>query len=334
MNILRYAQRPVRSAIATIVVVTGAMALTVAAHADEYPIKPVKLMVGFSAGGGVDTYGRTMASFIHEYLGQPMIVINKTGAASMIAAKATVDQASDGYTLYLTNAGTLLAKSLMDGKKSKVDPIMDLEPLGGLGQLVTGLFVPHNSKFRTAADLVTYAKANPGKLRWSHPGRGALHMIAGAAFLKANNIVAKDIPFKGGSKARNAVAGEQVDFAFLGIQLGRGFESKIRPLGVTAAKRDSTNKNVPTFAEQGLASMDITGPIVVFGRPNLPTKVKQKISDAIKSVAADKGFKKLLKKAGLSAFYFDANSGKARMEKLKTDLLPVVANIKINRKLK
>lgn len=293
----------------------------------EYPSKPVSLMVGFSPGGGVDTYARALSSFVYENLGQPMVVVNKAGAAGMIAAKYTVDSKPDGYVIYVTNAGSLIAKSLMDGKRSKVDPLTDLEPLGTIGQLVTGLIVPKDSPFHSAAELVKYARQNPGELKWSHPGRGSLHMLAGAAFLTANNLDTRDIPFKGGSRARNAVAGKQVDFAFVGIQLMTGFESKLRALGVCTDERDSANPDIPSFGEQGLPAMDIAGPIIVFGRPELPNHVKNVLINAIKKTVEGNGYPKMIAKTGTSAFYRDPMTSKRSMKRLHDDLEPVVNTI-------
>jgi tripartite-type tricarboxylate transporter receptor subunit TctC len=310
----------------------GALALALTAGTAtsvkaEYPTKPINLMVGFSAGGGVDNYARALSSFIHEHLGMPMVVVNKAGAAGMIAAKFTVGRKADGYTLYITNTGSLLAKSLMDGAKSPIDPLVDIQPLGGAGQLVTGLFVPIDSPFKSAADLVAAAKAKPGKLRWSHPGRGSLHMLAGAAFLKSNGVTARDVPFKGGSKARNAVSGKQVDFAFMGVQLLTGFQTKLRALGVTTGKRDKVNPDIPTFGEQGLASLDIAGPMMMLGHKDLPADVIAKLVPAIKKIVGSKGFKKLTKNMGLSAFYFDPAAGKEKLKALKATLTPIVADV-------
>ncbi len=293
----------------------------------EYPSKPVTLMVGFSPGGGVDTYARTLSSFIHEPLGQPMVVVNKTGAAGMIAAKYTADRPADGYVLYITNVGSLTAKALMDGAKAKVDPQADLQPLGTIGQLVTGLIVPKGSPFKSAADLVNHAKKNPGKLKWSHPGRGSLHMLAGAAFLAANNIETRDIPFKGGSKARNAVAGKQVDFAFMGIQLMTGFQTKLTALGVCTKERDKANPDIPSFGEQGLPAMDIAGPIMMLGHKDLPENVKTVLIPAIKKVAEGKGYAKLIKKVGTSAFYHDPETGRQSLKSLHDSLAPIVNKI-------
>ncbi len=294
----------------------------------EYPEKPITLIATHSAGGGIDTFARTVASTMHEVIGQPMVVINRTGAAGSIAARATLDRDPDGYTLLLANMASLIAKSMMDGEKAKVDPIADLESMGGVGQLVTGLFVPMDSPFKTAGDLVSYAKENPGKLRWAHTGRGSFHMVAGAAFLRALDIKAKDIPFKGGSKVRTALVGDQIPSGFIGVHLLTGFEDKIRALGVTAVKRDPIMSEVPTLAELGLGSVDIFGPVAILGSPNIPADVKAKLVAAIKTVVDGDFYTKTTKKAGLAGYYTDPATSAKRMKQLKADFQPVIDDIK------
>lgn len=325
MNIRKFVGRSVSLGIGALAI--AALAVPTVAKA-EYPEKPITLMVGFAAGGGVDTYARSLAGLIQEHLGQPMVVVNKPGAAGVIAARATLDSAPDGYTLYITNTGSLLAKAMMDGEKSKIDPIKDMIPIAGVGQLVTALVVQEESPFKTAADVVKAAREKPGSLKWAHPGRGSLHMIGGAAFLVANKIEARDIPFKGGSTARNAIVGGQVDFGFVGIQLLSGFEGKLRALGVTTDERDPVNKEVPTFAEQGLEGIDIAGLMMVLGHPDIPQDIRARLADATRKVVESEEFVKLATNAGVSAFYFDSEKAKNRLSKLKSNLEPVIVEVK------
>lgn len=280
----------------------------------EYPSKPVTLMVGFSAGGGTDVYARAFASFAHEHLGMPMVVVNKTGATGMIAAKTVYDAPPDGYTLLLAGGGSLFIKSTIDGEKAPVVPTRELVALGGVGQLVSSLIVPMDSPFKTTQDLIDWAKANPDKrLRYGHSGRGSIHTLAVMAFLKQNGIEAQDIPFKGGSKARNAVAGKQTDFAAIGVQLLAGFESKLRALWVSSTERDSVYKDVPTLDEQGLPSLGITNPEIIWGHKDLPEDVVAKLQKTIQAVASSEGYQKMITKMGVTGFYFTPEEANAKM---------------------
>ena len=304
-----------------------AAALAVAAPAKaEYPTKPVTLMVGFSAGGGTDTYARALASFSHEQLGMPMVVVNKPGASGMTAAKAVKDARSDGYTLFVNGAGTMLVKSTIDGAKAPAGPA-DFQVLGGIGQLVTALIVPTDSPFKSAADLVAFAKANPGKLRWAHPGRGSLHTMGGMAFLRANGLKAQDVPFKGGSKARVAIAGKQVDFGFVGVQLISGFEEKMRALAVTSNERDAIYKDVPTMADEGLPQLGLVNPMTVFGKNDLPADVVAKLKTAIEAIANTKGYTRLLKKTGAVGAYAPPEAVTADMAVISETVTPIIAEV-------
>ena len=293
----------------------------------EYPEKPINMLVGFGAGGGTDLYARNLASFIHEPLKMPMVVINKPGAAGMIAAKNMNDSKADGHTILTAGGGNFIIKAVTDGKKAKVFPMKDFQPLGGLGQLVTSLVVHKDSPFKSAKDLVDFGKANPGKLRWSHSGRGSFHTMGGMLFLQQNGVKAQDVPFKGGAKARQAVVGKQVDFAFIGIQQTAGFGDRLRAIGVTSGTRDPLYKNVPTFGEQGLAQMSVAQPIIVWARKDIPAGATMKLKAAIKKIASSKAFVGTLRKAGVVGAYFTPEDAAARMAALDKTLTPVVRQV-------
>ncbi|MGP1396666.1 MAG: Bug family tripartite tricarboxylate transporter substrate binding protein [Inquilinaceae bacterium] len=294
----------------------------------QYPEKPVTLVVGFAPGGGTDTYARALAGLIHESLGMPMVVVNKPGAAGMIAAKFVADQPADGYTLYMASAGSFLVKALYDGAEAPVDPLADMQVLGGLGASIPGLLVPTDSPFQTASDLVAAAQADASALRWSHPGRGSLFQLTGVAFLQSNDIEVQDVPFGGGSKARNAVAGSQVDFGFMGVQLKNGFESQIRAIGVAGDTRDPANPDVPTFAEQGLPDVPLTNPQMIMASVDLPQDIAATITAAIEATVTSEGYARLLGNAGLSGGYTAPDAGTARLETLRDALLPIVAEVR------
>lgn len=291
----------------------------------EYPTKPITLMVGFSAGGSNDMYARAFASFSHEHLGMPVVVVNKPGATGMLAAKAVFNARADGYTLLFNSGGGFVIKSTIDGDRAPAVPNRDLIPLGSIGKAVTALVVPVDSPFKSAKDLVQYAKANPGKkMRWSHPGRGSTKNLEGMLFLKENGIKAQGVPFKGGSKARNAVAAKQVDFSFIGVQLLAGFESKLRALGVLSDERDVIWKDIPTLDELGLPALPVTNPMIIWGHKDLPEDVVAKVQGAIKSVASSKKYKKLTKKMGISGIYSSTEEAKAKIAAIDKLMAPFI----------
>ena len=162
------------AAVTAIAVTTGG---GIHAAKAEFPDKPIKMLVGFGAGGGTDRYARNIANFLQDKLNTPFVVVNKPGAAGMVAAKEMKDADADGYTLLTAGPGNFITKSVTDGNDAKVFPLKEFRALGGIGELVTSIMVPVDSPYKSAKDLVDFAKANPGELRWSHSGRASFHTI-------------------------------------------------------------------------------------------------------------------------------------------------------------
>lgn len=299
---LSYKNRLVFATIVTLILVVFTGSATIAKA--EYPTRPITLIVGFSAGGSNDMYARAFSSFSHEHLGMPMVVVNKPGATGMIAAKAVFNARPDGYTLLFNSGGGFIIKSTIDGDRAPVVPLRDMMPLGSIGEAVTALVVPIDSPFKSARELVDYANAHPDKrMRWSHPGRGSTKHLEGMLFIKQNGIKAQDVPFKGGSKARNAVSAKQVDFSFVGVQLIAGFETKLRALGVMSDERDLIFKDIPTLGEQGLPGMGVANPMIIWGHKDLPQDVVAKLEEAIKKVASSKEYGTMTKNMGIGGSY-------------------------------
>ena len=298
------------------------------ALSSDYPTKPINVMVGYAAGGGTDSYARTLSSFIHEHLGMPFMITNKPGASGFIAAKAVADAKSDGYRLYVMAPGPFFIKAVVDGDKAKVKPLEVFRPLGTIGVLNTSLMVPMDSPFKTAKDFVNHYKANPDKVaRWANTGNASLHTLGGHAFLQANGIKAQTIPHKGGAKARLSIISKQVDYGFVGIQLLAGFDTKMRPLGALGNTRDPNYPDVPTVEEAGLPPMGIANPMMVWAKKDIPEEAAQKLTVAIKKVAESKGFKKLIKKLGLSAIYASPEESLKLLSDLGAQVTPVAKRV-------
>lgn len=304
-------------------------AMTVAAAGDakaEYPEKPIKLYVGFSAGGGTDTTARGFASYVHEIPemnGMPMVVVNKPGGSGMQAAKIVADSKPDGYTLHIINSGTFAAAD-MASKNSPANPRNDFTALGCMTRLVTSLQVHASSPYKTADEWVEAMKKSGETVRWSTSGATTMHALIGHLFLDEAGIKHQKIPFKGGSKARAALVAQKVDASFNGVHLRMGFENDIRPIGVPLDKRDPANTDVATFGEQGKTDMNISGPMCVWGPKGLPADVQAKIQAAIKGVAGKKGFGTFMKKSGLAAFHMSADEATANINLLYDKFEPLI----------
>lgn len=290
----------------------------------QFPTNPINIVVGFDAGGGVDSFARTLALAAEDILGVPVAVVNRPGAASINAANQVAGSRADGYTLLLTNGPTLAAALALMGTEAVVDLDEDLVALGSVGVLNTALLVAADSPYQTASDLVEAARQNPGRLRWSHPGRGAFHMLAGAAFLEANGLTAQDVPFSGGGSARNALVGGQVDFSFGGIQLLGGFEEQIRALAVTSGERDPVFDHMPTYEEQGLPPADLSGPVSFYAPSGVPEDIVLILEQAIAEASTSEDYLTRAADAGLSVIYRSAEETNAAVEAIMLALNPII----------
>lgn len=320
----------------TITSTAAALVATVAlgaANAAEFPRKPITIVVGYGAGGGTDSYARALSSVAPEYINnQPLIVVNKPGGSGIPAAKYVADSKPDGHTLHLASSGALYFSTQF--RKAPVDPFKDFKIVCMVGRLLPAVFVHKDSKYKTPQELVADAKANPGKLRFSTPGRTSTWGIAGLGFVLRNGIKAQDVPAKGGAPARGLVIGKQVDFGVFGIHLKNGFEDSVRPLGLLFPERDPNNKKVPTLKELGVNYVEVLTPMIIMAPKATPDKTVEYLDNACQKMTAHKAYGKLLKKAGLPAKYMNRTDTLAYYKRLTTEWKPLVDEIKKKMKKK
>lgn len=302
-------------------------------NAAEFPRKPVTVVVGYGAGGGTDSYARALASVAPEYINlQPLIVVNKAGGSGIPAAKYVADSKPDGHTLHLASSGALYFSTQF--RKSPVDPFKDFKIVCMVGRLLPAVFVHQDSKYKSIQDLVSDAKANPGKLRFSTPGRTSTWGIAGLGFILRNGMKAQDVPAKGGAPARGLVIGKQVDFGVFGIHLKSGFEDSIRPLGLLFPERDPNNPKVPTLKELGAQFVEVLTPMILMAPKATPDDRVAYLDAACKKMTSHKAYGKLLKKAGLPAKYLNRTETLAYYKRLAQDWQPLIKEIKSKMKKK
>ena len=298
-----------------------------AASGDEFPRKPVTLVVGYGAGGGTDTYARAMASVAPEYINfQPLVVVNKPGGSGVPAAKYVADSNPDGHTMHLASGGALYFSTQF--RKAPVDPIADFKMVCQIGRLLPAVMVHKDSPFKNATDLVEHAKANPGKMRMATPGRTSTWGIAGLAFLKRNGLQAQDVPAKGGAPARALVIGKQTDFGVFGIHLRRGFEGQVRPLGLLFPERDPNNPDVETVSEQGVELTSVFTPMMIMVPKATSDERVKTLDEACAKIAAHKAFVKLMQKSGLPVKYLNSKDAAAKYDEMIASWEPLVTELK------
>jgi len=228
-------------------VTPAAYAATVAA--DKYPTKPIRLITPFVPGAGTDITARAVAAKLTERWGQQVIVDNRPGAAGTIGVELTATAVPDGYTLCLISASH--AVNAATNPKLPYDLTKDLQAISQATSLFYVMYVNPSVPAKSTQELITYAKANPGKLSFGSSGTGGLQHLAGEMFNYLAGVKMVHVPYKGGAAAiADALAGNiQVGFGTLLSSRAHYKAGRLRPLGITAAKRSSTAPELPTIAE-------------------------------------------------------------------------------------
>jgi tripartite-type tricarboxylate transporter receptor subunit TctC len=296
----------------------------------SYPSKPVKIVVGFSAGGGTDITSRGFASFLHESEamgGQPAYIVNVPGASGQKGAKQVLGEKPDGHTLYMINIGTFIVGELAKGKDAPYSVKNDWENLGCMSQLVTSMQVHQSHPAKTMKEFIDWAKSDGKTITWGTSGATTMHSGIGVTFFEKHGIPHKMVPFKGGAPARAALVSQSVQAVFGGNNTIAGFEDIMRPLATAGATRDSTMPDLPTFAEEGMKGADFTGLFCLFSPKGVSDEVKTKIDTAIQDVVKLKGFKGFMKKNNLGAFYTSPADAIKAQNAMYEAMIPVMEKL-------
>jgi tripartite-type tricarboxylate transporter receptor subunit TctC len=225
------------------------LVLSLGVSAQDYPNRPVRLLVGFAPGGGMDTIARIIAPKLADSLGQPFLVENRTGAGGALAADALVRAAPDGYVLLLAESGTLIVPAM--NLKAAYDPVKQFAAVGGVCALPLALVSSTSFPAANVQELIGLLKASPGKYSYASPGVGTLQHLAFELFMRAAGVQAVHVPYKGATAMMPDLMSGQVPIgvvsALAGVSQARG--GKIRALAVTSAQRLPNAPEIPALAE-------------------------------------------------------------------------------------
>ena len=230
----------------------AAVALAGPVAAQGFPSKPLRIVVPFAAGGAGDLTARIVGAELSASLGQPVTIENRPGAGGVVAAETVARAEPDGHTLFLMSNGTAVTASLF--KSLPYDTLKDLAPVSTLGTFDLAVLVPAESPYKTLAELVTFAKANPNKLNIGSINIGSTQNLAAELFKSSADIDAQVVPFKATPELIGALRGKQVDVGveILGPALTQIKSGAFRALAVTGKKRSSVLPDVPTAVEAGV----------------------------------------------------------------------------------
>jgi len=269
--------------------------------AQNYPTRPVRMVVPFPPGGAVDTIARVITPALSDRLGQQLVIDNRGGANAIIGTDIAAKAAPDGYTLLIVPAGHAITPSV--SRKLPYDTVKDLAAVGLVGNGAYVLVVNPGIPAKTVSEFVAYAKSRPGKLNYAATGYGNATHLAGELFKVLTGVDMVYVFYKGGGPALTDVIGGQVSLIFAGVASSAGHikSGKLRALGVTTARRAAALPDVPTIAEAGVPGYEVDGWYGVLAPAKTPTAIIKRLNDEINAVVATEDAKKRLLAVGLQA---------------------------------
>lgn len=265
------------------------MASGVAAAGQDYPSKPISLIVGFAPGGGNDVMGRLVAEHLRAELGQPVVVENKAGADGAIAAQFVAKASPDGYTLLSGSSGMMAYNPGLNPALS-YDPVKDFVPITMIGYSQLLFSVPQNLPVHSLADLIKLAKSKPGQLFYGSPS--SPHQVAFEAFKQKTGVDIQQVPYKGSGPAILAAASGDVQVLVSSISdaLAHIRSGKLRALAVTGKERSGFVPDVPTVIEQGI-DFESSSWIGLYAPAGTPPAVTERLYQAMVKVLQADSFK-------------------------------------------
>nr|WP_244259207.1 tripartite tricarboxylate transporter substrate binding protein [Cupriavidus gilardii] len=270
-----------------------------ATAAEPYPSRPIKLIVGYTPGGPVDTAARIYADYLGRVLKQPVVVDNRAGASGAIAAELTAKAPPDGYTLYFVASPTMTMTPLIQ-KAVNFNPTRDFSYIGLITDYTNVLLINKDFPARTVGELVEYARKHPQGVAFGSAGVGASNHLSAELLAQMSGVKMLHVPYKGNSPAMTDVISGKIAFMFdiTGTAIGHIQGGKVRPLAVTSKERNAALPNVPTMVESGLKDYAVTGWYALIGPPKLPAEVIDTLVKAQQTVGDDPAFRQRMTQGG------------------------------------
>jgi tripartite-type tricarboxylate transporter receptor subunit TctC len=292
--------KPTKSFVLALVVAAG---LSAPAAADDYPSRPITLVVPYSAGGGNDLMARVAAEHMSKDLGQQIVIENRGGAGGSIATRQVARAAPDGYTLVLGGTGTLAVNPTLYANPG-YDPRKDFTPVGMIGTSALVVLVNPSLPAKSIAELVALAKKEPGKLNYASAGAGSGIHLAAALFAHMTGTKLTHIPYKGTGPALNdLIAGHvSIYFSSLPPAIGLITSGKVRALAVTGPTRSSLLPDLPTVAEAGVPGYEAVLHYGIVAPAGTPQPIVEKLNKALRTAVASPEVKSRLATTGAEPF--------------------------------
>ena len=282
--------------------------LSVSAAQAAYPEKPIKIIIGFPAGGPLDAHIRLLIEKLQSSLGQPIIVDYKVGAGGVVGAQFVAQSPADGYTVLLANTGTMVINPAIY-TKSLYDTLKDFQPIARTAQQPLALIVNKDIAANSLKEFIAYAKANPGLLNYGSAGNGGISHLVPEMLKNETGIFMVHIPFKGSAPAFTDLIAGHVQFMAESVPQAANYakQGKVKALAVTSAKRNPALPNTPTVLETGVANLEVVGFYGILAPKGTPPDVVNKLSQAFKETLESPDIQKKMIDQGADPAYLNAD---------------------------
>lgn len=272
--------RPLLAGLAALLTLTSG-----AAQAQAYPIKPIRLLVGYSAGGGVDAMARLLAPRLSALLGQPIVVDNRAGAAGLIAGDAAARAVPDGYTLMLGDSSLLIAQHLQP--RMSFDPVKSFTPVAGLFTLPLVIVASNDFPAKTPREFIALLKANPGKYSYATSGVGTVHHLGFEMLKGQTGAYVVHIPYRGAAQIVSDVISKQVPIGVVSASsaIAQAKAGKLRAIAIMNHAKLAGGEDIAPLAD-ALPGFDAAPRLYLLAPAGTPAAIVQRLSEATRSVMA------------------------------------------------
>jgi tripartite-type tricarboxylate transporter receptor subunit TctC len=294
---------------------------------DAWPSRPITFVVPYAAGGYTDLVARLTSRYVEKALGKPVVIENRPGAGGIVGTQAVASAAPDGYTFCVCSIGAISIAPF--AQKVGYDPVQDLAPVGIVSSIVQAVIVKKDLPVKTMAELVSYAKANPGKLNYGSSGAGGLTHFSVELFQARTGTKVVHVPFKGGSLSTAAVVSGEVDFSFANMTdaLPQIQAGTVRGLAVTSLKRSSYLPDLPSVHEAVLPEFTVETWNAIMAPAKTPEPVIRKMSEVLIRMADDPDVKETMRRAGANTVKTTPDQFRAQIEHEIAQWKPLINEI-------
>lgn len=265
-----------------------ALAASAGAALAAFPEKPIRVVIGFPAGGPLDQHARLLADRLQAVLGQPIIIDYKAGAGGTVGAQDVMKAPPDGYTLMLANTGVMVINPALYSKLP-YQTLRDFTPIARTAMQPLALLVNPKLPVNNLKDFIAYTKARPGQINYGSAGNGGISHLVPEMFKNATGLFMVHIPYRGSAPAFTDLMAGQVQFMAESIPQAAAYhkQGKVKALAVTSRERNPALPDIPTVLESGLANFEVVGFYGFLAPAGLPKDVTAKLSDAFRQVMAN-----------------------------------------------